>query len=244
MQVEFFKREGYLLMPGLLGHGQVELLQQLVADQLEHVRSGQRSKWDLLEDKSHMGQTEVHRLSRIMARHPEFERVARSTRVIEVISDIFGREPLLCVNRHNMVMVKAPRVGQQVDWHQDGYAWNHPNMISLMIYLDNANTENGCLEVVPGTHNQGIFPVDPVSKHYMDLQDDKVAGLTSQALPIIARPGDGLLFHSCLPHFSRANCSDHGRRTLVFAYVACHEAHIMSKDMEAIECVSLAVSTH
>ncbi len=62
---------------------------------------------------------------------------------------------------HSKLMQKEPRVGGAWEWHQDyGYWYKNQFMfpdelISVMIALTPANRENGCLQVIQGSHKMG-----------------------------------------------------------------------------------------
>src|SRR5690348_18078340 len=39
--------------------------------------------------------------------------------------------------------------------HRDQRGWSRP-VVTVLVYLDNATLENGCLEIVPGSHRRGV----------------------------------------------------------------------------------------
>ena len=56
--------------------------------------------------------------------------------------------------------MKQPDEGGAWEWHQDfGYWYNYgclaPDMMSIYVALDKATKENGCLQVLKGTHKLG-----------------------------------------------------------------------------------------
>ena len=58
---------------------------------------------------------------------------------------------------HPKLIAKEPHVGGAWEWHQDyGYWYNNgclfPLMASCLIALDPATRENGCLQVLKGSH--------------------------------------------------------------------------------------------
>ena len=63
----------------------------------------------------------------------------------------------------------------------------------------------------------------------------EIAALTRQAVPLAAKAGDGLYFHSCTPHYSRANASENSRRNLVFAHVSGSDMRHSGVPIEALE---------
>jgi hypothetical protein len=61
---------------------------------------------------------------------------------------------------HHKMILKEPRIGGAWTWHQDyGYWYNNgcllPDMASCMFAVDRATKENGCLQVVRGSHHMG-----------------------------------------------------------------------------------------
>lgn len=237
---EFFKDQGYLKLGRLLDDARLAELRALSGAELAKAASAERGPWDLLESAPAAERPAVFRLSRVLARHPAFENVARDERVAEAVHALLGPGARLCVNRHNMMVVKAPHVGRQIDWHQDGANWGHARLISFMVFLDDASTSNGCLEVVPGAHKLGLLPVAKTSVgEGLDLQDPAQAALVRQAVPLCAAAGEGLFFHSCLPHYSKANRSDQYRRNLTFAYVAAGDENRTRPGSAALETLPL-----
>lgn len=236
----FFQAQGYLRLPGWLAEPRVAELNVLADDELARVRTPSGSSaWNLLENApSEPGkEPAVYRLSRIAARHSAFEEVAREARVAELMQEVLGPDAAWCVNRHNMMLIKAPRVGREVPWHQDGVNWGHTGMVSLMVFLEEATPDNGCLQIVPGAHREGLFDPAPNSGN-MNAADPVQASWIRQAVPVPARPGDALLFHACTPHHSAANGSERSRRNLIFAYVRAGETNGSRSRMEPLECLA------
>ena len=61
---------------------------------------------------------------------------------------------------HHKMILKEPVTGGAWEWHQDyGYWYNNgclaPELASCMIAVDRATRENGCLQVLKGSHHLG-----------------------------------------------------------------------------------------
>lgn len=122
-------------------------------------------------------------------------------------------------------MQKEPRVGGAWEWHQDyGYWYKNeflfPNqMLSVMIAITDASKENGCLQVIRGSHKMGRiehgFAGEQVgaSQHYVDL-----ALKVMELVYVEIKAGDALFFHPNLLHRSEDNLSDHPRWSLISVY--------------------------
>jgi len=236
-EIAFFKDQGYLKVEGVLSAARVAELRSLADSEVEKARmSAGQSKFDILETKTYADTPAVFRLSRVMGRHETFKSVALDPVVAEDIRGLIGNDARVCVNRHNMMIVKAARVGRQVDWHQDGFNWGNDGIVSLMVFLDDATIANGCLEIIPGAHKRGLLAsAENNAGHGLDLSRPENAALTRQAVPLAAKAGDGLYFHSCTPHYSKANASENSRRNLVFAYVSGSDMRHSGVPIEALD---------
>ena len=98
--------------------------------------------------------------------------------------------------------------------HQDASAYRFvDHHISIMVPLDPATRESGCLWVAPG-FAEGFLPTDDRGC----VEDEVAERLSWQAVEVF--PGDVLLFDSYTPHKSDTNRSDHRRRALYLTYNA------------------------
>ena len=115
------------------------------------------------------------------------------------------------------INVKPSAIGSGVDWHQDmayGPVTNKGHM-SILIYLDDADERNGCLQVIPGSppmydHSRGGYFQGRITEN-LDL---------SKAVAIEAESGTGIFFHGLVLHASAPNLSSSPRRTLILSYRA------------------------
>jgi hypothetical protein len=105
--------------------------------------------------------------------------------------------------------------GTLVLWHQDGgytgVGTDGPvdslRMINLWAPLVPATVENGCMEFIPGSHRLGVVP-HVRRKHYLEIVPEHIESRLPDAVPILARPGDVVLFHNLLFHRGLPNRSN------------------------------------
>src|SRR5258708_20583406 len=89
-----------------------------------------------------------------------FGYMTRSERVINAVTPLLDSDAPVC-HFHSKLMEKEPRVGGAWEWQQDyGYWYKNQFMfpdqlISVMVALTEANKENGCLQVIRGSHKLG-----------------------------------------------------------------------------------------
>jgi len=150
--------------------------------------------------------------------------LTKSERMINSVNQLMEGDAPVC-HFHSKLMQKEPRVGGAWEWHQDyGYWYKNEflfpgQMMSVMVAITDANKENGCLQVIKGSHKMGRvehgFAGEQVgaSQHYVDL-----ALKTMELIYVELKPGDALFFHSNLLHRSEANLSESARWSLISVY--------------------------
>src|SRR3954463_318038 len=150
--------------------------------------------------------------------------LTKSERMVNAVNILMKGDSAVC-HFHSKLMQKEPKVGGAWEWHQDyGYWYKNEfllpaQMMSVMIAITAANKENGCLQVIKGSHKMGRiehgFAGEQVgaSQHYVDL-----ALKTMELIYVELMPGDALFFHSNLLHRSAANLSDNSRWSLISVY--------------------------
>jgi len=150
---------------------------------------------------------------------------ARCERIVKATERFFGCAPLFF---HSKVMMKEPRIGGAWSWHQDYGYWYadgfiYPDMLSCLIAVDPATRENGCLQVLRGSHRLGRIDHCLVGEQ-TGAETERLA-LALEEFPCVfceLNPGDTLFFHGNLLHGSEQNRSEHPRISLITCYTASH----------------------
>ena len=92
-------------------------------------------------------------------------------------------------------------------------------LLSVMVALTPANKENGCLQVIKGSHKLGRvnhgFSGEQVGADMVMVNN---ALQTMELVYSELNPGDALFFHSNLLHRSEANLSDHPRWSIISCF--------------------------
>lgn len=146
---------------------------------------------------------------------------SKSERVVDGLEMIFNDNPALY---HTKFMQKEPKVGGAWEWHQDyGYWYDNgfllPEMLSVMVAVTKANAENGCLQVLKGSHKLGRINHGSTGEQIgADMTRVNAAVQTMELVYVELEPGDTLFFHGNLLHKSDANTSDNSRFSLISAY--------------------------
>lgn len=150
---------------------------------------------------------------------------ARGERVVEGMERLLGDE---VYHYHSKMMLKEPRVGGAWEWHQDyGYWYQngclYPDMASCLIAVDRATRENGCLQVLRGSHRLGRVEHGRFGEQ--TGADPERVNEAMQRLELVyceMEPGDALFFHANLLHCSAPNTSENPRWSLICCYNTAH----------------------
>lgn len=151
--------------------------------------------------------------------------VARCPRIVDAMEQLLGDE---VYHYHSKMSIKEPRVGGAWNWHQDYGYWYlngclFPDLASAFIAVDPNTRDNGCMQVLRGSHKLGRVEhgkfgdqtgADPErvehAKKIMDLVYVELA------------PGDVVFFHSNTLHASDQNKSEHPRWSFICCYNTKH----------------------
>ena len=148
--------------------------------------------------------------------------------IIPEIKEILGDDIYLHQAHFNY---KSANTGGAYGWHSDYTFWKaHDGMektdaLSVLFILDDMTSENGALEILPGSEN---FLVEKKNVNWTIKHDEaetdgmiteEMVSLTQlQRHTVEAKAGDILVMHSNMWHYSKANTSDKDRNILFLCY--------------------------
>lgn len=151
--------------------------------------------------------------------------VVRAERTAGTMARLLGDE---VYHYHHKMMLKEPKVGGAWEWHQDYGYWYangclYPDMASCLIAVDRATKENGCLQVLKGSHRIGRVDHGKTGDQAgADMSRVEAAMARHELVYCEMEPGDGLFFHGNLLHRSDKNLSDNPRWSLICCYNTRH----------------------
>ena len=98
---------------------------------------------------------------------------------------------------------------KQIPWHQDFNYWplEPPVILSAWIAVDPSTRENGCVQVLPGSHRKPLPHVKAGEDMVFAEQADPSSYDASEAVDLEMRPGEFVLFNERTLHHSEANRS-------------------------------------
>jgi phytanoyl-CoA hydroxylase len=137
-----------------------------------------------------------------------------------------------------VLFTKSARGGTDLPWHQDGGVfWGVSPAPFLQIWtaLDDCTVDAGCLEVLPGSHLDGLATPEGGVIPDATLRSARAA---ERAVPLVARAGESILIHNHLWHRSGTNASGRRRSTLSLCLMTA-SARCLRKKREPRQFVRL-----
>ena len=231
-QLDAYRRDGFVIVEKLFDDDEAKLLLDIAtADKAlaEEATAVQLTDPDKKQDARVIAQGDGSGRETTFwvddeLRDDTYSAIARSRRVVEPIEQMLEGE---AYHWHHKMMLKAARVGGAHMWHQDFGYWRKsghvlfPYMASCMIAVNRTTTQNGCLQVLTGSHLMGL--VEHVRVDGQATADPDRIEAAMQRLHLVhieLEPGSAVFFHSNLLHRSDKNSSEHPRWTLICCYNA------------------------
>ena len=159
----------------------------------------------------------------------------RDPRRLNAVAEIVGRD-LFCPN--DLYFFKPPGTGRPIAWHQDSWYFRNTYVSSIgdaidqstigtWLALDDADAENGCLWVIPGSHRLGVIDHSQVESDGYLLQKRVIVSneMEEQAMPVEVPKGALVFFNNALLHRSTPNRSARFRRAYVVHYMKATIQH-------------------
>ncbi len=210
-----FEEDGYLILRGYFHPEEIDRIYGMaIRDDVLQKKAIDRGDAEGLRTKLSLWYTLDDSIYSLMA---------RCDRLVGGAEKILGNE---VGHFHTKLMQKEPKKGGAWEWHQDYGYWYRdgflfPDMVSVMTALTTANKENGCLQVIKGSHRMGrIYHGFAGEQVGADMERVEVTLQRMELEYVELEPGDSLFFHCNLLHRSDANLSDHPRWSIISVYNA------------------------
>lgn len=206
-EMRLMERDGYLVVPAFFGPAVTADILCWTAD-LETAPETPGKHWVYHEDSlTEPGKRVIQRIENFVPYHPQFDSLIRQGALSRWTAALMGGDAVLFKDKINFKMPGGPGFKAHQD-QQAGWTRYAPLFVTAMVTIDAATLENGCLEMVPGRHKEGLLgeewnPLDEI-------------GLGLHSVP--TQPGDVIFFDSFAPHASKPNFTKSPRRILYLTY--------------------------
>lgn len=169
-QIEFFHREGYLVLEAITTPDEVTRLVEIY-ERLFETRAG----WDVgdqfdLAGNEKGGKVALPQILNPSKYAPQLEETIFAANTLAVTRQLLGPEG----NHRGSHMIRKPAGGPATPWHQDEAYWDPDlqyNTTNFWLPLQDATAESGCMWFLPRSHDWEVLP------HHTIGNDAAVHGL-------------------------------------------------------------------
>ena len=226
-QVERYVRDGFLVVEGLVSSNELEELKSEAVNIAKGVYPC--GGWEPLPNRTPDSELLESFLCVHQPHHvsPVIESYVRLPAICSVLSQIVGAHlahwtgNVKCMQ--SMYFVKPAGLPGQA-WHQDEIyiPTRDRSLTGAWIAIDDATVENGCLWVLPGSHQRGVLykQRDHGNPDEFDPSLESFGFDDSGEVPVEVAAGSVVFFNGYLLHRSKSNRSVLYRRALVSHYMS------------------------
>lgn len=198
----------------MLGRAQVDydrMLMQLDSTTGEYADAGAQTK-------GFKGATLDYRKIQDLEYSPAFLRYLQAPLFADICRRSYGPEARVSVFRA-MFMNKPANKGTFLPWHQDRWTvFDRDPKVTIWTALDPATKENGCVQIIPGSHRHGL--INPTHDSGFLSKAQSAAICTPDRIVYVElEPGEIVLLHNYLLHASDKNHSSQSRRAFSVCYM-------------------------
>ncbi|GLV55340.1 hypothetical protein KDH_21870 [Dictyobacter sp. S3.2.2.5] len=174
------------------------------------------------EHLAHKGSKLSDELDTPHFRDPRLLDFLLSDEVLDLVEPIIGPDIFLWSSHF---ICKDPYTGRPTPWHEDSSYWegrvnNYEKIITVWLALDRSNDENGCMRVIPGSHNNGFSEYEKVDSA-TNTFGSQIKNLDdSRAVSFVLEPGECSLHDSRIMHGANANTSQYRRCGYTMRYMS------------------------
>ena len=214
-----FERSGFLIVRDLWKAGELDELQSELTALGQLIVGPEFSVHDA--QAYSMSAEQQSLLYDRMKYLPALSRMSGSKAVMHLCRSLGIAHPSL-MGCCNMRLDRPHATRHLFEWHQDSvYLLGSGNAVTLWIPLQDVDLTAGTIEVIPGSHQNGIYPFRKISDKTVApyvpmLQRDLSLDYAVTGAPeaIVASRGDIIIFRQMLLHRSTPNLSDQIRWTV------------------------------
>ncbi len=201
-QIEEFQQQGFLAGLPVFTSAEMATLNKDLPNILNLLEAGESTK----EIR------EWHEASRYL-----FD-ICMDKRILAYVEALLGAHFYMWASNF---FIKEPYSMETVGWHQDGYYWPLKPIESATVWIafDEVDEENGAMQVIPGSHHQGMVEhVRQESDSVLGLEADVSGFELSSAINIPLKIGSISIHDDKLLHCSPCNPSNRRRAGFTIRY--------------------------
>lgn len=228
-QIEKFHRDGFLVVDNVMQPEQLTALRNQLEAWVDESRAYMQAYGETLDGRARfdIDPTDHH------VDHPALRRVSSPTEISAIYHDVALDSKMAHMAgqliggsgtrfHHSKVNAKLPHTATTVKWHQDFPFTPHTNddMITALLMVGEVTTENGPLQVIPGSHQGELFSHWQEGRFTGKVEDSVEAKYCQDYVSCTGSAGSVCFMHTRLLHASGANQTQLPRYLFISVYAA------------------------
>ena len=161
-QIEKYHKDGFLIVRNVFTRKECNELKEVLIEEINKGKNILKKSLDAPEEKINKNKiADIPRgvnegyLQDIAHRSPKFMSLAKDSRLINIIGQIFGNNSKAYYLYRSTSIFKNSDISSKTFWHQDMTYWKgKPNKLTIWISLNKANKQNGSPHYIPGSQNK------------------------------------------------------------------------------------------
>jgi len=221
-QIDFFHANGFLRLDAITTPDEVARM-RAAYDRIFQQRAGREegNQFDLAGADEEGKEAALPQILGPRKYAPELANTLYEANARAIAAQLLGPDARFTGDH---AIFKPARSGAPTPWHQDEAYWDPNtdyNSLSFWMPLQEATTENGCMQFLPGSQNQEIVLHRSIGGDTRVHGLEIVADVDTSAAVACPVPAGGVTIHgSRTMHFTGANNSDVPRRALILGFGA------------------------
>ena len=181
-----------------------------------------RNEYNVLEDEVGAEKCEIG----LIDWHFDYKfiwELAIHNNIVDVIEELIGPDVMLLATHF---FCKYGPKEKFVAWHQDVTYWGlePPDAVTAWYAIDDSDTGNGCMQVIPGSHHKGIQEHGKSEQEGNLLSINQEVSVTeneaNSAVDLVLKAGEMSIHHGQIIHGSLPNHSERRRCGLTIRYIS------------------------
>ena len=218
-QLRQYREDGYLVFEALIQGERLAWYRQVFDELVAKGRdlTGHVPHWGLeLDERGESRAGLLHKVQGVCVVDARVLELVREPAIVDRVAVLIGENIDVFGTKF---FPKLPDGGTSTRWHQDNFYFgtDTDRIVSCGIYLEDADVENGCLRVVPGSHRMG-----EIVEHRKELNRHGSWTQTvdeSRAVDLVIPAGTVVLFSANLLHGAHDNLSNRTRYSTAWHYL-------------------------
>jgi ectoine hydroxylase-related dioxygenase (phytanoyl-CoA dioxygenase family) len=215
-QLEQYHRSGFVNGGPVIDEAAVGVLQAEVLRVIDQRHDANVRQPVMLRNLSPDEAQPIWQIINIWDASPAFKALVTNPQIVAMAAELTGARQLRLW--HDQIQYKPKEHGGRLHWHQDSPLWAtlQPKdaQITAWVALDDAEADNGCMYMVPGSHKWGNQQAKINELPDGSLLPDTFEGQAAHLIMCPVKKGHVHFHHSLTWHGSGTNHSSRPRRAI------------------------------